>query len=146
MWHPWAGSCNCGKKQGEGEGELGSSGQGILQLYEDLSISTLFNPLPPQELLKPCLYMYEGMEVHDFIAICKIFIYMYKFVHTHVMRRNIYCPNGWHQNSTCIGHCVRNFLDKPLDWRETESERERERQTLQAKLSAGPPNNKLACW
>lgn len=94
------------KEAGRGRRELKRGGQSILWVYGDLSISASFKSPPPKGLLKSGLSMEEGMEIQDFIAICKIFIYIYKFIHTHVMKQNIDCRNGWHQNSTCHRHCL----------------------------------------
>ena len=81
----WTGSCNCGKKWGEGEGALERGRRGILRFYED--ISTSFKPLPPKEPLKSVLCVYEGMKIDTIL-------YLYvKYLHIHI---NVYTgfPGG----------------------------------------------------
>ena len=82
---PWTGSCNCGKKRGEGEGKLEKGRQGILQSYE--GISTSLKPLPPKEPLKSVLFVYEVLKID-------VILYLYvKHLYIHI---NLYTgfPGG----------------------------------------------------
>lgn len=107
--HLWKG------KGEEGKGNWRGQSKSFYSLMKIWALARHLN-LAPKELLRHVLSIYEDIKIHDFIDICEIFIYVYKFIHTCVMRWNIYNPNSWHQNSIWARHCLWESADELLDW------------------------------